>query len=32
MASAVICGSIASQLSIVSRCGSSLEGMRIRFL
>ena len=28
MASAVICGSVASQLSIVTRCGSSLEGMR----
>jgi hypothetical protein len=32
MARAAICGSVASQLSIVVRCGSSLEGMRIRFL
>ena len=32
MASAVICRSVASQLSIVTRYGSSLEGMRIRFL
>lgn len=31
-ASAANCGSAASQLSIVARCGSSLEGMRIRFL
>jgi len=32
MASAVICGSTTSQVSIVARCGSSFEGMRMRFL
>ena len=32
MASAVSCGSAASQLSIGATCGSSLDGMRTRFL
>ena len=32
MARAVICGSVASQLSIVAKCGSSFEGMRMRVL
>jgi hypothetical protein len=32
MVSAVICGSTASQFSIVAKYGSSFEGMRMRFL
>lgn len=32
MESAVNCGSAASQPSIAGKCGSSLDGMRIRFL
>ena len=32
MASAVNCGSAASQPSIVATCGSSIDGMRTRFM